>query len=177
MALRQPYPVGDLDNGALVQVTKLPAIQNAYYAQASIVRPDNTTAYAANDVVGGLYHFHHVGPRGEAVYITDLTLRVDVASVPAGMSYFTLYLYNEPPVAYADNAAWDLTSVDRTRLVRSIIIPAPVDVGSTLYIESSGINRMAKLTSDDLFGYLVTSAAYTPTALAAKTIEMYTVVA
>ena len=138
-----------------------------YKAAVSITRPANTTAYTAGDALGAAaaaITFPSMGPSaGGEVMITSASLEADVTSIPAGMTYFTLYLYNvTPPSAYADNAAWDLPSGDRASFLGSINLQTPVDLGSTLYIEVNGINKQITLASGSLFGYLVTAAGFTP---------------
>jgi hypothetical protein len=72
-----------------------------------------------------------------------------------------------PPSALADNAAWDLPSGDRASYVGSIALGTVVDVGSTLYVEQTGLTKQIIVPAGgSLFGYLVTNGAFTATAAA-----------
>jgi hypothetical protein len=97
--------------------------------------------------------------------ITDASLRIDVTSVPAGMTSFRLYLYDATPgSALGDNGAWDLPSGDRSAFHGYVDLGTPVDLGSTLYVQATGINKKFKLAegATALYGYLVTAAGFTP---------------
>ena len=149
--------------------TPLPVTSSAFVSQPTITRPANTTAYAANDVVGGVVTFASVGPSGGHVLFTSADLRIDVSAVPSGMAGFRLYLYSAtPPSALADNAAFDLPSGDRSAFVGFIDLGTPADLGATLYTQAAlpltlGAARLAT-GSTSLFGYLVTLGGFTPAA-------------
>lgn len=136
-------------------------------AVASITRPANVTAYAAGDVVGGVLTLAAAGPSAGHVVITSADLRYDVAAIPSGMSSFRLYIYSAtPPSALADNAVWDLPSGDRASFLGYIDLGSIADLGSTLFTQVDGINKQVKLGTGEtaLYGYLVTTAGYTPAA-------------
>lgn len=148
---------------------------SAYTSGASVTRPSNTTAYNAGDVLGAadsgtpanagdaILEFASIGPAGRAIILTDSRLRFDVGTVgPAGS--FRLHLYSAAPTAILDNAAWDLPSGDRAAYLGYIELGAPVDLGSTLFVQQSSLNKVVKLAdgSTSLFGLLVTVAGYTP---------------
>ena len=135
----------------------------AYQAKPTVTRPANTTAYTAGDVVGGSITFPGVGPFGGDILVTSAALRINVASIPAGMTSFRLHLYDvTPPSALADNAAWDLPAGDRANYLGYIDLGSPADVGSTLYVQADQINRQIRLRTADLYGYLVTNGGFTP---------------
>lgn len=147
-------------NGLPVQV-----LAATYNAAINITRPANTTAYIANDVVGGVIAFSSVGPSAGNIMITGADLRYDVAAIPSGMSSFRLYLYSvTPPSALADNAPWDLPSGDRASFLGYVDIGSINDLGSTLYAQVDGLNRQVKLgpSETSIYGYLVTAGGYTP---------------
>jgi hypothetical protein len=150
----------------------------AYTSSSTFTRPNNTTAYGAGDVVGSLVAamtFATIGPSGGGgVLITKAELQIDTASLPAGISNFALQLYSvTPPSALADAAAWDLPSGDRASYLGSIPLGTPVDLGSTLYVKTTGIDEQYRIPSGGaLFGYLVTSAAFTPEAETVFTIKL-----
>jgi len=131
----------------------------------TITRPADTTAYTANDVVGGAISFPALAWNGADFIITSATLAINIAAVPSGMTSFRAYLYNvTPPSALADNAAWDLPSGDRAAYIGYVDFGTPVDLGSTLYVQSDGVNAAIKSSSITIFAYLVTIGAFTPAA-------------
>lgn len=153
----------------------------AKYSYASHTRPDNTTAYTAFDVVGtdaatNLIFTDAYGVPGSEILINRVTLRIDVNAVPSGMGAFRLHLYNSAPTAITDNSAYNLPSADRAKYLGWIDIDAPTDIGDTLYSDTKNVNFQAKLAdgSTNLYGILQTIAAFTPSALTAKTIELHT---
>ena len=151
---------------------------NAGKSTGAFTRPDNTTAYAANDVVGATeanITFANVLGAAQLFIITGASLRIDAAAIPAGMGGFKLYLFDAAPTAIADNAAFNLIAADRAKLVGVIQIATPVDVGDTLWSQNDNINLNGKLVTTSLYGVLVTDNAYTPTAQCVKTITLYTI--
>jgi len=137
----------------------------------TITRPANTTAYGAGDVVGnstaaggGILEFTNMGSGSNSrLYLTSTQFRVDLSSVPSGMTYFTLHLYNASPgSAYADNDPWDLPSGDRAAYLGYIVLGTPVDLGATLYVEQNLINKEVRLRGTSIYAYLVTATGYTP---------------
>ena len=150
----------------------------SFDSQAIVTRPADTTAYTAGDVVGATLaaiEFRDIGQPGQSIAITDADLRIDLTSVPAGMTTFRLHLYNAtPPSALADNAAWDLPSGDRLAYLGYIDLGTPVDVGSTLFVQTdgSGSKQVKMGASSSLWGYLVTNGGFTPTSAAVKAIRL-----
>lgn len=143
------------------------AMTSAYRSAVTVTRPANTTAYTAGDVVGGVMTFTSMGPSAGHVMFTSVDMAYNVAAIPSGMTSFRLYLYNvTPPSAYADNAAWDLPSGDRTAFVGYIDLGSPADLGSTLFCQVDGVNKQMKLGTAEtsLYAYLVTNGGYTPAA-------------
>ncbi|MFA5172732.1 MAG: hypothetical protein WC426_14310 [Sulfuriferula sp.] len=148
--------------------------------KTTFTRPANTTAYTAGDVVGpalAALEFVNVGNPTTDVIITDADLEIDITAVPSGMTSFRLYLYNAtPPSALADNAAFDLPAGDRASFLGYIDLGTPVDLGSTLYVQTSQINRNVKLgATTSLFAYLVTVGGFTPASATVKSITLHTV--
>lgn len=133
-----------------------------------------TTAYAIRDAVGAsaaaaALQFTNMGTSAGRIMITGASLEIDRAALISGEANYTLHLYNvTPPSAINDSAAWDLVSGDRASYLGNIAIPTPVDLGSTLYVEVNAVNKPIKLSGTDIFAYLVTEAAYTPTAAVHK---------
>ena len=148
-----------------------------FTAQATVTRPADTTAYAAGDVVGATaaaITFADIGATFGHIVITDADLRIDVAALPSGMTTFRLHLYDAtPPSALADNAAFDLPAGDRANYLGYIDFDQIVDIGSTLYVQMTGVNKKLKMGSEpNLYGYLVTTAGFTPSSAAVKSIRL-----
>lgn len=147
----------------------------AYSSTVSLTRPNDTNAYTANDVIGtatgstAALAFASIGPSHVAEFmVTTVELEIDITAVPSGMTSFRLYLYSvTPPSALGDNAAWDLPSGDRASFLGYVDLGTPVDLGSTLYVQSTGVNRQFSMPGNIggiLYGYLVTIGGYTPAA-------------
>jgi uncharacterized protein (DUF2141 family) len=99
------------------------------------------------------------------VMITDASLEIDGATAEA--TAWRLYLYNvTPPSAYADDAAWDLGSGDRASFLGYVDLGTAVDLGSTQWVQQSGLNRSIKLAGTSVYGYLVNLTTLTPAAVA-----------
>jgi len=150
-----------------------------YKAEATITRPNDTTAYTALDVIstqaGAVLTFDNIGPANGVALITAAKIRLDVAAVPSGMGVMRLHLYNSSPTAIADNAAFNLPSADRAKYIGSIDIGTPVDLGDTIWAQNNDVRNQVILTGDSVYGILQTVSAYTPTANAAKTITLLAV--
>ena len=144
-----------------------------YTSQITVTRPANATPYTAGDVVGGAIAFLAIGPAGASLMLNSAALRIDVAAIPASMTTMRLHLYSvTPPSALADNAAWDLPAGDRASYLGFVDIGTVADLGSTLFVQVDNLNKQTKLAAGEsaLYGYLVTSGAFTP----AGNSEVYT---
>ena len=153
-------------------------------SSAIITRPDNTTTYAAGDIVGTNpatnITFANILPySGGHFYITDLKLEIVKSSVPANMSTFTLHLYNAAPTAIADNAQWTLLAADGAKYLGSIDITLPEDLGETLIMFETKINKKCKLaaSSTTIYGQLVTNGNYQPASQDVHKVTLETVAA
>ncbi len=144
-----------------------------YSAQVTFARPNDSAPYLAGDVIGtstgatAALEFANMGPPGGHVIITDIDLRIDLAALPSGMTTLRLHLYNERPAsALVDNAPFDLsTAGDRTAYLGYVDFGTPVDIGSTLFVQTSAVNKKLKIgASGSLFGYLQGIGACTITA-------------
>jgi hypothetical protein len=147
--------------------TQLPATL-AGNPQTTITRPANTTAYTALDVVGGALTFATGLTSGQCGIITGCDLLMKLTALPAGMTTFTLHLYDvTPPSAIADNGAWTTTTAgDQTAYLGSLAIPAMALLGGGIvFSQADNLNHQIKLNaSANVFGYLVTTAGFTPAA-------------
>jgi hypothetical protein len=134
-------------------------------------------AFSANDVMGGAQEFAGIGPtNGGEVIITSASLMVAHTGVISGETGYLLYLYNvTPPSAFLSNDAFDIPSGDRTALVARVDLGAPVDLGSTLLVQTDGINKQVTVPNGgSLFAYLVTVGAFTATA-AARQVTLHSI--
>jgi hypothetical protein len=153
------------------------------YSSATITRPDNTTAYAAYDMVGqkavveanagtAVLEFLNVGEG--AIVLDEVNLRIDLNAVPANMAGFVLHLFSTAPAtSLLDNGAFNLAAADRDLYLGAVAIGTPVDIGDTLYISATPAKRII-LTGGKLYGVLVTVGNYTP---ASKTVAVVSLVA
>ena len=150
---------------------------DAYRSVATITRPSNTTAYAAGDVVGdtggsAIVSLTSAGPSGGFVLVQSVSLIFSDSVVPAGMGAFRIHMYSASPTAIADNAAFDLVSGERDAYMGYIDLPAPLDLGSTIYTQTDYPGRLIKLAaaSTTLFAEIETRGAYTP--VSASTVSL-----
>lgn len=171
---------GDTANGVDVDVTRLPT--RGYASAVSITRTADTNAYTANDVLGpatgstAAITFANIGPGAGEILITSAIFERDASALISGETSYLLHLYSvTPPSALGDNAAFDLPSGDRASYLGSINLGTPVDLGSTLYVMTDGINKQVTLASSSLFGYLVTVGAYTPASGAVHRVTLHSV--
>ncbi len=155
-------PVGD-NSGSLTVDGK------AYRAAVTVTRPSNTTAYAAGDVVGdtggsAILTLSSIGPSGGYVLVQSVRLLIGATSVPSGMSSFRVHFYTVSPTAIADNAAFDLVSGDVANYAGFVDLPAPQDLGSTLFTQLDYCGLAVKLASasTSLFAEIETRGAFTP---------------
>jgi hypothetical protein len=156
-----------------------------YQASTSETRPNDTAPYGALDVVGASpaanLVFANIGPAGGGkIMIVNASLEVAVSAIPAGMIGFRLHLFNAAPTAQADNAAFDLPSGDRTKYLGFVELPAPLDLGATLWSECESMNlpvrkqiTLPAVAAGSVWGILQTLGANTPTAQAVKKVTLH----
>ena len=154
-----------------------------YAAAVSLTRTADTNAYTANDVIGAAtgstaaLTFAIAPSAGGQVMITSVALECDASAVISGEAGYRLYLYNvTPPSALGDNAAWDLPSGDRASFLGFVDLGQPVDLGSTLYVETNGLQKQITAASGNVFAYLVTLGAFTPASATVRVITVHSVV-
>jgi hypothetical protein len=154
---------GDVDGASITVDGK------AYRSTAAFVRPSNTTAYTAGDVVGGtggsaIHTLTTAGPSGGYVFIQSISMATYDTSVPAGMASFRVHFYNASPTAIADNAAFDLLTTDHGKYLGYVDLPTPQDFGSSIYTQVDYSGRLIKLAtgSTSLFIEIETKGAFTP---------------
>lgn len=139
-----------------------------FMSQPTVTRAANTTAYTAGDVVGGVITFDRLGNARGHILITSVDLRINISSIPSGMTSFRLHLYRTSPAsAYADNDAWDLPSGDRTAYIGYVDMGTVTGLGSTVFTQADQVNKHIMVAGSapcNLYGYLQTIGAYTPAA-------------
>ena len=156
------------------QTVKTDQVTAAYKVKVAFTRPADTVAYSAKDVVGGLRTFANIGPAGGSIMITGAALEIDIAAVISGMTSWRLHLYSAAPgTPLADNVAFDLPSADRGIYLGFIELGTLEDLGSTLYVDVSNVNKQVKLSSADLSAYLVTTGGFTPGSADGIAITLY----
>lgn len=166
-----PLPVSGYSTSSVDGTATAAVGIGSFERNVTITRTADTNAYTANDVIGpatgstAAITFANLGPSGGgAVMITTARFEIDLTAVISGMANFRLYFYSvTPPSAFGDNAAWDLPSGDRASFRGYVDLGTPIDLGSTLYVETTQINKQIVVPSGgSLFAYLVTVGAYTP---------------
>ena len=133
----------------------------SFISRPTVTRAANTTAYTAGDVVGGVINFKGF-PQSYDILLTGVELRIDIAAIPSGMTSFRLELYkNRPASNYADNDAWDIPEGDRDDYIGWVDIGSVQDRGTTIVIQEDTLRKHVR-TDLGLYGYLITTGAYTP---------------
>ena len=167
-----PIPVSD-------NASSLTVDGKAYRSTVTITRPSNTTAYTVGDVVGdtggsAIISLTAAGPTAGFVLVQSISLVFSDSTVPSGMGAFRIHMYSASPTAIADNAVFDLVSGERANYMGYIDLPAPQDLGSSLYTQVDYPGRLIKLAaaSTTLFVELETRGAYTPVSASTVSIRM-----
>lgn len=144
--------------------------ERGFSASASVTRPADTNPYAAADVIGptgggtAAMTFSSIAPNGGGkIAITGAELEIDASALESTESSYSLYLFSvTPPSALADNAGWTFAAGDRASFLAKVNLGIPQDEGATLYVRQNGLYIPLTAASADIFGYLVTNVAYTP---------------
>lgn len=133
----------------------------------SLVRPANTTAYAAGDVVGtALTHVLNLAnmarTAGKGGMIMSALL-IDSAAQATKPS-LELWIFDTAPVAQADNVAFAPTDAEMKRLVAIIPLTSFYVGGANGAMPGAAQSQPFKCLSStkDLYGCLVVRNAYTP---------------
>lgn len=174
-----PTVLGETTRAASLSVVDATA---AFSAKVGLTRTADTNVYLANDVIGAAtgstaaLTFGSMGPSAGRVLITTAELEIDAAAIISGETSYRLYLYNvTPPSALGDNAPWDLPSGDRASFLGYVDLGTVVDLGSTLYVQSTYVGKQVLLAGTSLFAYLVTIGPYTPTSARVHSITLHAV--
>jgi hypothetical protein len=185
-----PFRAGRCDDNGVMQVTLVSSDPSTstilpesgtVRSFSSFARPNDTLPYLAGDVLGtstsstAALEFTLVGRVGKVIRVTGSRLEIDIPSIPSGMTSFRLHLYSiPPPSAYVDSTPWDLPASDRNAYLGYVDLGSPVDLGATLYVQQTGLDYDFLMgTTTSLYGYLVTSAPFTPSASTVKVVTLY----
>lgn len=123
------------------------------------------SSHTAGDSVGGAVALDFSAITGSTIRIVSATLQINGATIET--TAWRLHLYSvTPPSATADDGAWDIPSGDRASYLGYVDFVQIVDMGSTLYIETTNIQKQLKLTGSGVFGYLVNGTTLTTQAVA-----------
>jgi hypothetical protein len=149
-----------------------------YIAKVAVTRPNDTTAYAANDVLGtdpaSVIEFANIAPQGGGtIVLLYASLMINVGS--GGPSQTRLHLYSSAPTAIADNAAYNLPSGDRGKYLGYVTLGGPIDLGDTMFSQEDFLRKTITATSSSVFAIAETTGAFTPTANTIKTWELRSV--
>jgi len=183
--MRDKYVAFDDDTGApmFVPGTAAGGLSSAAALTVTFARPDNVLDYAAGAVIGtatdatAALTLAGLAVPGQAALITGTGLFLGMTAIPSGMTSFSLALYSAtPPSALADNVAWSLPSGDRPFFLGIVSLGSPADLGTVLWSEQNALLKQVQVAadSDELFAYLITTAAWTPEAETEITVTLQT---
>jgi hypothetical protein len=149
-----------------------------YISKVSNTRPDNTTAYAANDVLGtdpaSVIQFTNIAPEGGGTIVL-LYAAMMISAGTSAQGQTRLHLYSSAPTAIADNAAFNLPSGDRDKYLGFITLGGPIDLGDTMFTEEDFLRKTITATSSSIFAIAETTGAFTPAASTVRTLELRSV--
>lgn len=142
-----------------------------YPSTVEITRPADTATYDAGDVVGeatgstAAVEFVGLGRPNHGNRIIGAELMINAAAVISGEGDYRLHLYSETPAsAPGDNAAFDIPSGDRDAYLGYIDLGTPIDLGSTLYVQSEQAKDLRAVgVNGSVFGLLETRGGHDPT--------------
>lgn len=138
---------------------------SAYGAGAVMDVPKELIFKDRNDVVV---------PPGSLIRILATVLKIDQTALQASEGAYSAYLYSvTPPSAQADKATWTLASADLASYRDALSLGTPVDLGAACHIKTQLTDRQdIKLATgkSSLWARLVTTPAFTPTAVARQLI-------
>ena len=121
----------------------------AVKSAATFARGSALTTYTAGDVIGASaatnLTFADLGTfPGRRLKVTDVSMEIDIATVPTGMTTSYLHLFDAQPTAIADNGAFNLIAADRSKYLGYVVVPTPETMGNTLWSQSSPTSPLSK---------------------------------
>jgi hypothetical protein len=150
-------------------------------ATSSFTRPNDTTAYAANDLVANNTTAGSVTPlsfqfnsgNGRSFKIVGCRINKNNATVTNANFHLRLY-GTSPTVTGGDNAAWVSSTSNYIGKIDPAIMEAFSDGGSISGNVGAGSELYTYLPSGNIiYGLLVADAAYTPTANEVFTVTLF----
>lgn len=148
--------------------TQVPVKTTMAAPVATFTRPADTTAYAANDVVGpavtaNLSFAGAFRVNAGSAYIVKAKLKTNQSTNTA---QFRLHLYNAAPTAIADNSPATLLFADEAKHLGWIDFPTMQTEGTgsdaAIALWTGQISAMAAAADTTIFGVLETKTAFTP---------------
>ncbi|MGL5709972.1 MAG: hypothetical protein ACRCW9_03910 [Cetobacterium sp.] len=144
-----------------------------YYAEKSRAikvtstktRLDDTIAYTAGDVIGSNDWIFDFEGYANAFDLKSVILRIDISSLPSGMTGFKLHLYDDvTAVQLVDNVPQTFLTADKAKYLGTIALSTPVDKGDFLFSMTKGINEqfILKKGSNKIYARLETDGGFTP---------------
>ncbi len=150
-------------------------------ATASFTRPNDTTAYATNDLIANSTTAGSVTPMifdfpiGFGGKLKINSVKVQKSGTTATNSNFHIRLYgSSPTVANGDNGAWSTNIAGYLGKIDPVILEAFTD-GCTVFDglgETTDVHFIGGATNT-MYGLLVADAAYTPAAEEVFTITLF----
>lgn len=143
-----------------------PRVTLSSYSASATFTPA-AASHTAGDSVGVAAEFAFAAPAGSRLAIKSATLQINGGTIET--TAWRLHLYSSAPtVAYADDAAWDITLGDLTIYLGYIDLSQVLDFGTTLYIDMPNLNKQIKLAAGatSVYGILVNGTTLTPQAVA-----------
>lgn len=150
-----------------------------YFSEVTVTKPATTTAYDINKVYGNLFQIPNIGSSGGIIELISVSIIFDLATLPAGMSDFALYLFNSSPAtAFANNELFSVPTNNRASLLTLNGINLTANLtrgGGTVVAETILINSTFKLASasTSLWGYLVSLSTFSHNVASNFIIRLY----
>lgn len=148
---------------------------------ASFTRPNDTTAYAANDLVansttaGSVTPMTFQIPTGSGRDIQIKGVKIQKSGTTATNGNFNLRLYaSSPTCANGDNGAWSTSLSGYLGKLDAAIVEAFTDGCAVVNTLAEGADVHFRISTDHaIYGLLVADAAYTPAANEVFTVTLY----
>lgn len=133
-----------------------------------------TAAYGAGDIIDVAKEFAFTYGDGSAIRsgalirIISSVIKIAETAIISGETSYTLPLFSvTPPSAQLDNDTYTLAAGDLASYRGSLSLGTPADLGGACYIKTQYTDQQDfNLTGTSMFGRLVTTGAFTATAVA-----------
>jgi hypothetical protein len=152
---------------------------NIVSSTASFTRPNDTTAYASNDLVansvtaGSVTPMSFVLPKGKGDGFKIVAAKVQKSGTTPTNANFHIRLYgSSPTVANGDNGAWSSNLSSYLAKIDVAIAEAFTDGCAIVDSLSESADIHFVTTGNTIYGLLVADAAYTPAAQEVFTVTL-----